>query len=93
MRALIILLVILVLAYVARRIWKSVLQLRVGAIPDDVDVPEVHMEADRGWQVVRRVRGGVATIDVTHPVEGVARSPSRARSRHPRTGLIILPHY
>jgi len=74
LRAIIILLVIAVLAYVARRIWLSIIQLRVGAIPDDVDVPEVSMEPDRGWQVTRRVRGGVATIDVTHPVEGVART-------------------
>ncbi|MCW2924548.1 MAG: hypothetical protein JWM98_1952 [Thermoleophilia bacterium] len=99
MRALVILLVLAVLAWVARRIWRSFLQLRVGAIPDDVDVPEVHMEADRGWQVTRRVKGGVATIDVAHPTEGVARTwtvplrePGAARTLEDamgRAGLLV----
>lgn len=74
LRALVILLVIALLAFIARRVYRAVLALRVGAIPDDVDVPEVTMEADRGWQVTRLVKSGVATINVEHPVEGVART-------------------
>lgn len=74
LRALVVLLIIAVLAYVARRVYRSILALRVGAIPDDVDVPEVTMEPDRGWQVTRRVRSGTATIQVEHPTEGVART-------------------
>ncbi|MCW2961940.1 MAG: hypothetical protein JWM25_188 [Thermoleophilia bacterium] len=73
-RILVAIAIVAVLIYVARRVWVAVLQLRVGAIPEDVDVPEVDMEADRGWQVTRRVRGGVATINVEHPVDGVART-------------------
>lgn len=73
-RILVLLAIATVLAYVARRVWVAILQLRVGAIPDDVDVPEVPMEPDRGWQVTRVVRAGVATITVEHPVEGVART-------------------
>jgi hypothetical protein len=74
LRALVILLVFAVLTIVARRVWRAVLALRVGAIPDDVDVPQVTMEPDRGWQVTRRVKSGVATINVEHPTEGVART-------------------
>ena len=74
LRALVILLVIAVLAFVARKVYRSILALRVGAIPDDVDVPEVSMEPDRGWQVTRAVRSGTATINVEHPTEGVART-------------------
>lgn len=74
LRALVILLVIAVLVLVARRVYRAVLALRVGAIPDDVDVPEVTMEADRGWQVTRRVKAGTARISVEHPTEGVART-------------------
>lgn len=74
LRVLVLLLVAAILAYVVRRVWTTILQLRVGAIPDDVDVPEVEMEPDRGWQVTRRVRGGTATINVEHPSEGVART-------------------
>jgi hypothetical protein len=55
-------------------VYRSILALRVGAIPDDVDVPEVQMEPDRGWQVTRAVRNGTATINVEHPVDGVART-------------------
>lgn len=73
MRMLVILIVIVVLAFVARRVYRSILALRVGAIPDDVDVPEVTMEPDRGWQVTRHVRTGTATIRVEHPTDGVAR--------------------
>ena len=73
-RALVILLVIAVVLFVARRVYRSILALRVGAIPDDVDVPEVAMEPDRGWQVTRAVRDHVATINVEHPTEGVART-------------------
>jgi len=73
-RALVILLVIAVLAFVARRVYRSILALRVGAIPDDVDVPEVTMVPDRGWQVTRAVRDGTATIRVEHPTEGEART-------------------
>ena len=73
-RALVIIVVIAVLVLVARRVYRAVLALRVGAIPDDVDVPEVTMEPDRGWQVTRLVKSGVATINVEHPVEGVART-------------------
>lgn len=86
-RALVILLIFALVAYVARRVWRAVLALRVGAIPDDVDVPEVSMVADRGWQVTRSVRSGVATVHVEHPTEGVARTweihlrePGAARS-------------
>jgi len=74
MRILVILLVVLVLALVARHVYRSLLALRMGAIPDDVDVPEVRMVADRGWQVTRRVKAHVATINVEHPTEGLARS-------------------
>jgi hypothetical protein len=74
LRALVILLVIAVLALVARRVYRAILALRVGAIPDDVDVPEVPMVPDRGWQVTRAVRHGTATINVEHPDEGVART-------------------
>lgn len=74
LRALVILLVIAVLAFVARRVYRSILALRVGAIPDDVDVPQVTMEPDRGWQVTRSVDHGTATISVEHPTEGVART-------------------
>lgn len=74
LRALVLIFVIAVLLFVARRVWVAVLQLRVGAIPDDVDVPEVPMLDDRGWQVTREVRDGIATINVEHPVEGVART-------------------
>lgn len=73
-RVLVILLIIAVLTFVGRRVYRSVLALRVGAIPDDVDVPEVGMEPDRGWQVTRSVRSGTARINVEHPVDGVARS-------------------
>jgi hypothetical protein len=73
-RALVILLVFALVAFVARRVFRAFLALRVGAIPDDVDVPEVPMEADRGWQVTRVVRSGTATIHVEHPTEGVART-------------------
>ncbi len=74
LRALVILLIIALLAFVARRVYRAVLALRVGAIPDDVDVPQVTMEPDRGWQVTRLVKTGVATINVEHPTEGVART-------------------
>lgn len=73
-RTLVILLVLAVLFFVGRRIYRAVLALRVGAIPDDVDVPEVSMEPDRGWQVTRRVRSGTATINVEHPTDGIART-------------------
>ncbi|MCB0880005.1 MAG: hypothetical protein KDC46_13625 [Thermoleophilia bacterium] len=73
-RVIVILIVVAVLAAVARRVYFAVLALRVGAIPDDVDVPEVAMEPDRGWQVTRAVRSGTATINVEHPSEGVART-------------------
>lgn len=73
-RVLVFLIVVAVLAMVARRVWLAILALRVGAIPDDVDVPQVRMEPDRGWQVTRLVKHGVATINVEHPTEGVART-------------------
>lgn len=73
-RALVLLLVLAIVVFVARRIWVAVLQLRVGAIPDDVDVPEVALQSDRGWQVTRVVRAHVATIQVEHPAEGVMRT-------------------
>ena len=69
-RAIVILVVIAVLVLVARRVYRSILALRVGAIPDDVDVPEVSMVPDRGWQVTRRVRSGTATINVEHTALG-----------------------
>lgn len=72
-RALVILLICAVLAWVVRRVWVAVLQLRVGAIPDDVDVPVVPLDEGRGWQVTRTVASGVATVRVEHPSEGVAR--------------------
>lgn len=74
LRALVLLLVLAIVVFVARRIWVAVLQLRVGAIPDDVDVPEVTLEKDRGWQITRAVDHGVATIQVEHPTEGVMRT-------------------
>lgn len=73
-RALVLLLVIAIVAFVARRIWVAVLQLRVGAIPDDVDVPEVDLQSDRGWQITREVRAHIATVNVEHPTEGVMRT-------------------
>jgi hypothetical protein len=73
-RALVILLIFAVIAFVVRRVWRAVLALRVGAIPEDVDVPEVSMVPDRGWQVTRSVRSGVATVRVEHPTEGAART-------------------
>jgi len=72
-RALVLLLIAAVLLFVVRRVWVAILQLRVGAVPDDVDVPDVEMEPDRGWQVTRTTRGGIATIRVEHPTEGIAR--------------------
>lgn len=74
LRALVLIFVVAVLAIVLRKVWVAVLQLRVGAIPDDVDVPVVPMEPDRGWQVTRTVHHGVATVNVEHPVEGIARA-------------------
>jgi len=98
-RALVFILIFAVLTLVARRIWTTFLQLRVGAIPDDVDVPSVGMEADRGWQVTRAVRSGTATINVEHPTEGVARTwtvhlrePGAARTLEEsmrRAGLLV----
>jgi hypothetical protein len=70
----VILSVIGIFAYVARRIWLAILQMRVGAVPEGVDVPEVAMEADRGWQVTRTVSGDVAEVRVEHPTEGVVQS-------------------
>ena len=37
------LLVAAIVAYVARRVWIAVLQLRVGAVPEGVDVPEANV--------------------------------------------------
>lgn len=71
-RVVVLLLVAGVLVYVAHRIWVAVLQLRVGAIPEGVEIPEVQMEADRGWQVTREVQGDVVRVRVEHPAEGVA---------------------
>lgn len=45
----------------------AVLQLRVGAVPEGVDVQEVPMVPDRGWQVTRSVDGDIATVRVEHP--------------------------
>ncbi|MCW2927940.1 MAG: hypothetical protein JWM86_1908 [Thermoleophilia bacterium] len=73
-RVVVIVVVAAILVLVARRVYRAVLALRVGAIPDDVDVPEVSMVPDRGWQVTRLVRSGTATINVEHPVEGTART-------------------
>jgi hypothetical protein len=73
-RALVIILIVAIVVFVARRIWVAVLQLRVGAIPDDVDVPEVDLQADRGWQITREVRAHIATVNVEHPSEGVMRT-------------------
>jgi hypothetical protein len=73
-RALVILLVVAIVLYVARRVWIAVLQLRVGAVPEGVEVPDVPLVDDRGWQVTRRVEGDVATVRAEHPTEGVART-------------------
>lgn len=72
-RALVFLAVCVVIAWVLRRVYLAVLQLRVGAVPDDVDVPDIPMFPERGWQLSRAVEAGVATIRVEHPSEGVAR--------------------
>ena len=98
-RILVAIAIVAVLAYVARKVWVAILQLRVGAIPDDVDVPQVAMEPDRGWQVTRLVHDGVATVQVEHPQEGVARSwrvplrdPGAARTLEDamrRAGLLV----
>jgi hypothetical protein len=69
-RLLVIVLVVAIVAAVAMRVWRGVAQLRVGAIPDDLDVPSVRLVADRGWQVTRKVDHGVATIRVEHPAHG-----------------------
>ena len=74
LRNIVILLGIGVVGFVARRIWVSILQLRVGAVPEGVDVPQVPMERDRGWQVTRIVEGDIATVRVEHPTEGVLRT-------------------
>jgi hypothetical protein len=74
LRALVILFILAVLVFIGRRVYRTVLALRVGAIPADVDVPEVTMERDRGWQVTRIVRAGTATINVEHPDDGIART-------------------
>jgi hypothetical protein len=66
-RVIILLLVILILVTVARRIWQSIVQLKVGAIPDSVDIFEIPMERDRGWQVTRSVNGDVARVRAEHP--------------------------
>jgi hypothetical protein len=74
LRVIVILLAVAVVVFVARRIWLSVLQLRVGAVPEGVDVPDVPMEPDRGWQITRKLEGDVVTVNVEHPTEGVRRS-------------------
>jgi len=74
LKTLVILFVAAVVVYVARQVWVAVLQLRVGAVPEGVDVVEVPMVADRGWQVTRSVSGATVTICVEHPVEGTART-------------------
>lgn len=73
-RLFVLLLVAAVVLFIARHIWVSLLQLRVGAVPDDVDVPDVPLIADRGWQVTRLVHRGIAEIQVEHPVEGSVRT-------------------
>lgn len=73
-RALVIIFVIAVLFFVFRRVWMAIVQIRIGAVPDDVDVPEVTLEADRGWQVTRSVHNGVAKVNVEHPTEGISRT-------------------
>src|SRR3712207_5590793 len=73
-RVLVLLLVLVILAIVARKVWVAILQLRVGAVPEGVDVPEVPLVPDRGWQVTRTVTRDVATVQVAHPSEGVART-------------------
>lgn len=74
LRALVLIFIVAILVLVLRHVWRAIVQLRVGAIPNDVDVPSVPMLPDRGWQVTRSVRTGVATINVEHPVDGVART-------------------
>ena len=70
-RVLVLLLVLAIVLFVARRVFTALLQLRVGAVPEGVDVPEVKMMRDRGWQVTRKVHRDTATIKVEHPDEGV----------------------
>lgn len=74
LRALVILLVVAIVLYVARRAWLEVLRLRVGAVPEGVEVPDVTMVPDRGWQVTRFVDRDEATVRVEHPVDGVRRT-------------------
>lgn len=73
-RLFILLLVAAIVVVIARHVWISLLQLRVGAVPGDVDVPDVALVADRGWQVTRRVHRGIAEITVEHPVDGPVRT-------------------
>lgn len=74
LRTLVILLVLAIVLYVARRAWLEVLKLRVGAVPEGVEVPAVPMIPDRGWQVTRFVDGDEAIIRVEHPLEGAKRT-------------------
>lgn len=71
-RTIVLLAVLAIVLYVARRVWVAVLQLRVGAVPEGVDVPEVTMVPDRGWQVTRAIVDDVAVVRVEHPFEGVS---------------------
>lgn len=98
-RVLVLLLVLVVVAWVVRRAWLAVAQLRSGAVPAGMPVPEVSMQADRGWQVTRSVERSVVTVRVEHPSEGVARSwqvplrePGAARALEEamrRAGLLV----
>lgn len=74
LRLFVILIALAIIGLVARRIWLAVLQLRVGAVPEGVDVPDVPLEADRGWQVTRTTEAAVTTVRAEHPVQGVERS-------------------
>src|SRR5688500_4739203 len=47
LKALVLLLVVAIVLYVARRAWLEVLRLRVGAVPEGVEVPQVAMVPDR----------------------------------------------
>jgi hypothetical protein len=74
MKAIVLATILVIIVIVARRTWKSFQQVRAGVIPESVDVYDIPMQADLGWQVTRLVSGDIATIRAAHPDGQVERS-------------------
>lgn len=74
MRVVVLIAIAILIVYVARQAWMSFVQVRMGAVPNDVDVVEVTMVPDRGWQVTRSVSKGTAIVNVEHPEHGIRKS-------------------